>query len=70
MVVLVSVDALVVDDAEVSVVVELVVEPQAAIAASAPAAAKLKIKRIGSPPPGNWDERAIGAQSVSRLGAI
>jgi len=53
---LVSVDALVVDEAEVSVVVELVVEPQAAIAASAPAAAKLKIKRMGSPPPGNWDE--------------
>ena len=53
---LVSVDAPVVDDAEVSVVVELVVEPQAAIAASAPAAAKLKIKRMGSPPPGKWDE--------------
>ena len=54
-VVLVSVDALVVD-AEVSAVVELVVEPQAAIAASAAAAAKLKIKRMGSPPPGKWDE--------------
>ena len=54
--VLVSVDALVVDDAEVSAVVELVVEPQAAIAASAAAAAKLKIKRMGSPPPGKWDE--------------
>ena len=55
-VLLVSVDALVVDAAEVSVVVELVVEPQAAIAASAAAAAKLKIKRMGSPPPGKWDE--------------
>ena len=54
--VLVSVDALVVDDADVSAVVELVVEPQAAIAASAAAAAKLKIKRMGSPPPGKWDE--------------
>lgn len=48
---LVSVDALVVVAADVSAVVELLVEddvvcPQAAIAARAPAAAKLKIKRI------------------------
>lgn len=47
---LVSVDALVVDDAEVSAVVELLVDvvvwPHAAIAARAPAAAKLKIKRM------------------------
>ena len=48
---LVSVDALVVVAADVSAVVELLVEddvvwPQAAIAARAPAAAKLRIKRI------------------------
>ena len=69
---LVSVDALVVDAADVSAVVELLLEdvvwPQAAIAARAPAAAKLKIKRMASPPV-KWDEGAIGAQSVRRLGA-
>ncbi len=69
----VSVDALVVDEAEVSAVllVDVVVEPQAAIAARAPAAAKLKIKRMGSPLlPCNGNQAAIGAQSVRRLGAI
>ena len=71
----VSVDALVVDEADVSAVVELVedevVWPQAAMATRAPAAAKLRIKRIGSPLlPEIGTEGGIGPQSVRRLGAI
>ena len=67
----VSVDELAVD-AVVDAVVELddvVVEPQAASAARAPAAVKLSIKRMFSSSR-IWDPRGFGAQSVSRLGAI
>ena len=70
--VLVSVDVLAVVAAVVDAVVELddvVVEPQPASAARAPAAAKLRIKRMLSSSR-TWDPRGIGAQSVSRLGAI
>jgi hypothetical protein len=69
---LVSVDVLAVVAAVVDAVVELddvVVEPQAASAARAPAAAKLRIKRMLSSSR-KWDKAGFGAQSVSRLGAI
>ena len=71
----VSVELLVVDEADVSAVVELVedevVWPQAAMATRAPAAAKLNIKRMGSPLlPEIGTEGGIGPQSVRRLGAI
>ena len=69
----VSVDVLDVVAAVVDSVVELdvvvVVEPQAAIAARAPAAAKLRIKRMLSSSR-KWDRGGFGAQSVRRLGAI
>lgn len=60
----VSVDAPVVDEAEVSAVllVDVVVEPQAAIAARAPAAAKLKIKRMA-----HLSSRAMGTKQPSAL---
>jgi len=69
----VSVDAPVVDEALVSAVVDVlvvvVVEPQAAMAASAPAAAKLRIKRMLSSSR-KWDGGGFVDQPVSRLGAI
>ena len=67
--VLVSADVLAVVDAVVELDDVAVVEPQAASAARAPAAPKLRIKRMLSSSR-TWDGGGIGAQPVSRLGAI
>ncbi|MBS0386238.1 MAG: hypothetical protein JSS00_12920 [Proteobacteria bacterium] len=69
---LVSVDVLDVVAAEplLELDVAVVVEPQAASAANAPAAAKLRIKRMLSSSRKNGNQEGIGDQTVRRLGAI